>query len=215
MAGNFTEPFAIPLGDGAQLVIWDTSEAPAKAFPAGDPRDAAFRANVTRITELAKQAPHTILANHQPVLALAAKLDKESKQPVLSPGNGTLQAALGSADPKLYPAGIDLLLSGHVHVWQQLSFGGTYPSQIVAGFSGTEEDLVPLPETLPADAEPAPGAKPDAFSSWVDGFGFMTLERTGPDAWKAEIHDRNGKVVNRCRITGRASKCETRQVHVS
>ncbi len=213
MAGNFTEPFAVPLGDGTQLVIWDTAAAANKPFAADDPRMAAFRADVARITELTKGAAHTIMANHHPVLAFAARLKND--KPELAPGNGSLQAALGSTDPKLYPAGVDLLLSGHIHVWQQLSFGGAYPSQIVAGFSGTEEDLVPLPDTLPADAEPAPGAKPDAFSSWVDGFGFMTLERTGPNDWLAEIHDRNGKVVNRCAIKGRVSKCEMRQVHTT
>jgi hypothetical protein len=98
-------------------------------------------------------------------------------------------------------------------VWEQLSFAGRYPSQFVAGFSGTQEDIVPLPETLPSDLEPEPGVKPDAFSSWVDGFGFMTLERTGPSSWTARIHDLTGKVVNRCAIKGRISKCDLRQVH--
>jgi len=210
-AGDFTEPFAVPLGQGAQLVIWDTGSAAAKPFPADDPRAAAYAANLRRIAALAKARPHTILANHHPVLAFAAKLNKSGK-PELAPGNLSLQVVLARAYPRLYPAGIDVLLSGHVHVWEQLSFGGRYPSQIVAGFSGTQEDIVPVPETLPPDAQPAPGATPDAFSSWVDGFGFMTLERVGPGGWRAEIHDKTGAVVNRCAIRGRVSRCEVRQV---
>jgi hypothetical protein len=45
------------------------------------------------------------------------------------------------------------------------------------------------------------------FSSWIDGFGFMTLERTGPQTWRAQVHDGDGRVVNTCRITGRTSVC--------
>jgi hypothetical protein len=66
---------------------------------------------------------------------------------------------------------------------------------------------------LPDKSDPVPGASPDAFSSWIDGFGFMTLERSGEAGWKAEIHDRTGKVVDRCGIRGRISKCTVAQVH--
>ncbi len=85
---------------------------------------------------------------------------------------------------------------------------------MVTGFSGTQEDIVPLPETLPDKSDPVPGASPDAFSSWIDGFGFMTMERTGPTQWKAEIRDRSGAVVDTCTIDGRISKCSVGQVHV-
>ncbi|MDB5396514.1 MAG: metallophosphoesterase [Rhodospirillales bacterium] len=210
--GDFAEPFAVPLGQGAQIVIWDTSSAGNKAFPPDDAHAIAYMDNVRRIAALTKLVPHTILANHHPVLAVAARTSKDGRSE-LATGNKSLQDILARADPKLYPAKIDLLLSGHVHVWEQLSFARQYPSQIVAGFSGTQEDIVPLPESLPADMEPAPGAKADAFSSWVDGFGYMTLERMGPAAWKAEIHDTAGKIVNRCTIKGRISKCAVRQVH--
>jgi hypothetical protein len=210
--GNFTDPYAVPLGNGAQIVIWDTAVASYSAFPDGDPRRTAYLANAQRIAALAKAVPHTILANHHPVLAMAAQRDKQG-QDRIAPSNLSLIGALAEADPAIYSPGIDLLLSGHVHVWEQLSFGGHLPSQIVAGFSGTQEDTVPLPEILPADFKTAGGAVPDAFSSWVDGFGFMTMERTGPADWKVEIHDTAGGVVNRCTIKGRISKCDIAQVH--
>jgi hypothetical protein len=213
MAGNFTEPFAVPLGEGAQIIVWDTASAANKPFKADDPRAAAYLQTVQRIFALAKQQPHTILTNHHPVLAVTAKMTKDGKREV-APGNPSLQAVLAEANPAFYPAGIDLLLSGHIHVLEQLSFGGKYPSQFVTGFSGTQEDIVPLPESLSEGDDPAPGATPDAFSSWVDGFGFMTLERTGKADWKAEIHDKMGKVVNRCTIKGRLSHCDIKQVHV-
>ncbi len=213
MAGDFTEPFAVPLGDGAQIIVWDTASAANKPFKEDDPREAAYLKTVQEIFSLAKQQPHSILTNHHPVLAVTAKLSKKGEREV-APGNRSLQAVLAENDPMLYPASIDLLLSGHIHVLEQLSFGGKYPSQFVTGFSGTQEDIVPLPESLSDGDDPAPGATPDAFSSWVDGFGFMTLERTGPADWKAEIHDKTGKVVNHCTIRGRESHCDIKQVHV-
>ena len=210
--GDFAEPFAVPLGEGAQIVNWDTSGAGYKEFDASDPHAIAYSENIGRIAELAKGAQHTILANHHPVLALAARTQKDGTIEI-GTSNKSLQALLVKADPKLYPAGIDLLLSGHIHVWEQLDFAGQYPSQIVTGFSGTQEDIVPLPERLPPDQEVEPGIKAAGFASWVDGFGFMTLERTGPAAWKAEIHDGVGKVVDHCTIAGRISKCSVGQVH--
>ncbi len=213
-AGDFTEPFAVPLGQGAQIVVWDTGSAGNTPFPQNDPRRATYLANIQRIFALAKNQPHTILANHHPVLAVAAFKGKDLKGG-LGPSNGSLADVLVKAEPNLYPAGIDLLLSGHIHVWEQLSFGGRFPSQFVAGFSGTQEDTVPLPETLPQGLVPVPGATPDAFSSWIDGFGFMTLQRIGAANWDAEVHDKTGKVVDRCTIRGRISKCKIRQVHIS
>ena len=59
----------------------------------------------------------------------------------------------------------------------------------------------------------APGSVVDRFSSWVDGFGFMTMQRTGPRTWSVLVHDVDGKVRNRCRIVGRRSSCDLAQVH--
>jgi hypothetical protein len=93
-----------------------------------------------------------------------------------------------------------------------VSFAPPFPAQIVAGFSGTQEDIVPLPVAPPPGQTPAPGAVVQAFSSWVDGFGFMTLTRQGPDRWLAEIRDVDGAVVNTCQIAGRQLTCAVAQV---
>jgi hypothetical protein len=211
LVGNFSEPYAIPLGDGAQIVIWDTAAAGNNVLPAGDPRRAVYIANAQKIGALAKSTPHTILANHHPVLGMAALTDKQGG-PRIIPSNLSLAEELNQADGATYPAGIDLLLSGHIHVWEQVNFSGRLPSQFIAGFSGTQEDTVPLPEQVPADFKVDGDAKPDALSSWVNGFGFMTMERTGSADWKVEIHGVTGAVVNRCTISDRISKCDIAQV---
>jgi hypothetical protein len=113
----------------------------------------------------------------------------------------------GALDARLLPSPISMLLSGHVHLWEQTSFASDHPTQFVAGFAGTAEDTVPLPRTAPAGQSPAPGAVLEAMSSWIDGFGFMTMERTGPDRWRVVVHDRDGKERNTCTVEGRHSSC--------
>jgi hypothetical protein len=107
-----------------------------------------------------------------------------------------------------------MLLSGHVHLWQQVSFASVHPTQFIAGFSGSAEDTVPLPAMPPPGVTPAPGAVVEHMSSWIDGFGYMTMERTGPDAWNVKVWDRDGRQQNSCRVKGRKSHCEIAQVGV-
>ena len=104
------------------------------------------------------------------------------------------------------------MLSGHYHLWEQVGFSSGQPSQFITGFSGTLKDVVPLPEHLPPGAEPAQGAAVASFASWIDGFGYMTLERTGPAAWRATVRDVRGQAVNRCTIIGTQSRCDKARV---
>ncbi|HVY33997.1 MAG TPA: metallophosphoesterase [Caulobacteraceae bacterium] len=211
-AADYSDPYAVPLGDGAQIVVMDSSSAPGDPIPPGDPEAAIYRKLYTDMAALAARAPYSIVVDHHPLLGFSAQVSAKTKQAYLTTGNLGLQSTFGAENPLLFPPTVQMLLSGHVHVWQQVSFSSPHPTQFIAGFSGTQEDVVPIPAHIPDDAAVAPGAKVEAFSSWVDGFGFMTLSRTGRDTWDVEVHDQNGDVVNRCKVTGRHSKCDLAQV---
>lgn len=210
--GDYSDPYAVPLGGGGQLIMLDSSNTPGDAIAPDDYRAAQYRDMYAKMDGLARLAPYNIMVDHHPVLGVAAHMDKKTGERRIDPGNGGLQSVFSGQDPWLFPPSIKLLLSGHVHVWTQLSFSSPHPSQFIAGFSGTQEDIVPLPKTLPDSAYVGPGVTVDKFSSWVDGFGFMTMVRTGPESWDIEVHDVNGKVVNRCKAEGRKSSCELPQV---
>jgi Calcineurin-like phosphoesterase len=204
-------PYAVPLGEGAQVVVMDLAYAEeAKPIPLDDPHAAPIRAAYAAIDTLSRDAAFTFLATHKPILGFSAS-DKGGKIK-LRPGNRSIQAVFASLNPDLLPERIDALLAGHYHVWEQVSFASNHPSQFIAGFSGTQEDIVPMPETLSPDASPAPGARPDHFSSWVDGFGFMTLERRDARHWDVKVWNLAGAVVNTCTIDGRHSSCAKAQV---
>jgi hypothetical protein len=206
--GDYSDPYAVALGDGAQIVVMDSSNTDGDGIPPDDPKAAKYRKLYVDMAALAARAPYTIVVDHHPLLGFAAAVSKTTEQTELKPGNLGLQSAFGALNPWLFPPTVQMLLSGHVHVWEQVSFSSPHPTQFVAGFSGTQEDVVPIPPVLPDDATVAPGATAEAFSSWVDGFGFMTLVRTGAQTWDVEVHDQNGDVVNRCKVTGRHSKCD-------
>jgi hypothetical protein len=209
--GNYSDPYAVPIGQSTQLIVMDTAATTWKGLKAGDLGYDKYRELYRKVDALSRQAPHNIGITHHPLLGMGA--DRKGDGPiVLLPGDAGLQQAFGSLNPQLLPAAIQTMLSGHVHLWEQVSFSSGHPSQLISGFSGTAEDIVPLPERLPAGATPAPGAVVDSFSSWVDGFGFMTMERRGAEQWEVLVHDLQGKIRNRCRIDGRRSSCEAAQV---
>jgi len=210
--GDYTDPYAVPLGGGAQIIMMDSSNTPGSAIPPDDYMAAQYRDMYAKMDGLARMAPYNIVVDHHPILSATAHLDKDTGKPKIEGGNAGLQSVFSGQNPWLFPTSVKMLLAGHVHVWEQVSFSSPHPMQFVAGFSGTQEDIVPLPKTLPDSVYVAPGASVEHFSSWVDGFGFMTMVRTGAESWDIEVHDVNGKVVNRCKAQGRQSSCDLPQV---
>ena len=202
-------PYAVPLGGGAQVVVLDLSIAPNKPLAAGDWRTGAFERSYASLAALATAARFTFAADHQPILGFSAT---EKGGTTLVGGNAGIQSVFGTHGARQLPPGVDVLLSGHYHLWQQVSFAGDVPSQFITGFSGTLEDVVPLPAVLPPDAAPAPGVKVAAMASWIDGFGYMVLDRVSAERWRATVHSADGRVVDRCRIAGTHSRCNLARI---
>jgi hypothetical protein len=209
--GDYSDPYGVPLGGGYQLIVTDSSNASYGPPAAGDVRIARYHDAYDKMAVLAARFPHNIETQHHPVLGFAAHLDKAG-QPQLDPGNGGLQSVWGPLSPTYFPAKVDVLLAGHIHLWEMVNFSSPHPAQFIAGFSGTQEDIVPLPAAPPDGATPAPGAVVQAMSSWIDGFGFMTLERVGETRWLAKVRDVGGVVVNTCEIKGSNAACTLAQV---
>jgi hypothetical protein len=210
--GDYSDPYAVGLGGGAQLIVLDTSNTTYKGFAAHDPRMANYADSYRKMDALSRKAPYNIVVDHHPVLGFGATVDEAGAVQLFN-GDKGLQDAFGAVNPQLLPKGVKAVLSGHVHLWEQVSFSSEHPTQFISGFSGTAEDTVPLPATLPEGASPAPGAVVRSISSWVDGFGYMTMERAGPEQWSVKVWDTSGAVRNTCTITGSKSLCEIAHIH--
>jgi hypothetical protein len=208
---DYTDPYVVPIGGDAQFLVFDSANTSYKGFKEGDIRLQKYADTWRKIEALSHRARHSIAIDHHPLYAFGAERNAATGSIRLFGGDAGLIQTFAPLNPRLLPAGVDVLLSGHVHLWEQTSFATDHPTPIVAGFAGTAEDIVPLPATIP-DMMPAPGAKVDAMSSWIDGFGFMTMERTGGDSWHVVVHDRDGKEKNTCEIQGRRSRCAVAQV---
>ncbi|KQQ97360.1 metallophosphoesterase [Massilia sp. Leaf139] len=212
LLGEYSDPYAVPLGAGAQLIVFDTANTNWKGLPKTDPRRAIYADSYRKIERLARGARYSIGVDHHPLFGFGANRDAKTGAISLFGGDAGLLDAFGDVDPRYMPAGVGMLLSGHVHLWEQVSFASAHPTQFIAGISGSAEDTVPLPAMPPPGVTPAPGAVVEHMSSWIGGFGFMSMERTGPEAWLVKVWDLDGRERNRCQVTGKKSRCEVTQV---
>jgi hypothetical protein len=214
-SGDYSAPYAVPLGEQAQLLVIDTAATRWQGFDTKNPQQKQalnrYQAHYRVLETLSQQARFNIGINHHPILAFSAARNADGSV-TLRPGDAGLQQAYGSQNPLLLPPRIKLMLSGHTHAWEQLSFSSAHPSQFVAGIAGTSEEIAPLPATLPPGLSPAPGAIVEHFSSWVGGFGFMTLERSGPEQWQVTLWNAHGEIKNSCTVDGSKSQCALAQV---
>jgi hypothetical protein len=201
---NFTPPYAVPLGAGLQLIVFDSAAAGWKPLDRSRPRDAAtwdaYTADWRAVAALAgRPGMRSIFASHHPVLGFAPDPRLDATEPF--PGTAslleTMQPLNGNA---YYPPGIALALHGHVHLFEALGFAGGHPVTLVAGQGGDLRDPR-LPDPLPPHATPAPGVRLGQVTT-SDTFGFLLLARAdaGPATWNLTAYRADGSILTRCTI---------------
>ncbi len=198
--GNFSEPYAVPLGADYQLLVFDSAKARNKAYTADDLAYQRYTEEFARVGDLIKARPHNIFLSHHPVLGFAS-----SNKGKYKPGNQGLQSVLAARNPgRLFDTGIELALHGHVHMFQALNFTSGHPATIVAGNSGDTLET-PLKEDAPDGIAPAPGAALAGFFKRSD-FGFLTMERSAT-GWTFTERDVSGVPITDCLLRGSDLRC--------
>jgi hypothetical protein len=130
-------------------------------------------------------------------------------RPIWSPGgvfagkllgdNRTLEAAAQDS----LPANVTMILSGHHHLFQVLSYRTGQPVQVVVGHGG---DYLNRPTSLdPATWTFGPVAVESGINQ-AGAFGFAMMEKQG-DGWRLTDYDKFGVAVRACTLTGRAAVC--------
>jgi hypothetical protein len=112
-------------------------------------------------------------------------------------------SGLATAFEKGSPQGIDLVLSGHTHLFEVLSFGGARPVQIVAGNGGTKLEDRPLPSFKDTEIR---GFKIDGGES-ESVFGLTELLKDGAN-WKLTLRNAQGKALVGCRVAEHEVSCK-------
>jgi predicted phosphodiesterase len=186
-----TQPYALRIGS-LSLVLFDGSDADDRnADPA---KVAAYRDQLKSV--LADVPAHSWLLTHRPIWALVQGYDAK-------PGS-TLNATEQAAIRDLVPAGLDMVLSGHVHDFTSYQFDASRPAQLIVGEGGDVHDDISQPVN--------PGIAIDgvkvrrAFAT--PDYGYVVLHRVS-QGWTGTVYSLTDEVLARCRLHGRQLACRS------
>lgn len=198
--GDFSEPFAVALSADTQLIVFDSSFAAGRAYASDSPVSRRYAEQLRRVAGLAAARPHNFFLNHHPVLGYAG-----SDNGAVKPGNAALWSVMVAAHPaRLYADGVDVVMNGHVHLFEALGFASAHPATLVLGNSGSQMEGHVAPAAALA-SQPAPGAQLASFAT-QDGFGYATLDRVG-EGWQLTEWDLADRAVATCHIFGSRLQC--------
>jgi hypothetical protein len=198
--GDVSEPYAVPLGGGWQALVFDSASVGNAPIAPDGALFRTYRQQMQRLFE--PGVGNAWFLSHHPPLAFAAN----PSQPLSPyPGNAGLLAVLRSLNGEAYfPPHVKVLVAGHNHVFEAVSFASGHPSQLVAGHGGDTLDE-PLPSPLPPGLAPAPGTTIAALVS-SNRFGYLVADRNG-GGWSARAYDVDGATLATCAIAGREMRC--------
>jgi hypothetical protein len=120
------------------------------------------------------------------------------------PDSTVQQATLGP----LLSSDVRMVVSGHIHMFEAISFADDKPPQLVGGNGGTK--LAKKPDIPPT----VNGLNVARSKSIVDqDFGYMVWERDAQDAtrWSGTLFDQGGAPIGNCGLQGRKLACQGKQ----
>jgi hypothetical protein len=208
---DFTEPYAVALGGGAQFVVFDSSKSSGKPYAITDLAFNKYAQHIEQVGTLATQAKHSFFLSHHPLFAFAPITKKNATETAKPGGSGGLQSAFASRyAERLFPDAVSVVMHGHVHLFEAMSFSTNHPASLIFGNSGSANEGR-APASVANDAEVYPEARVDDYAAQSE-FGFAMLERVSPsDAtqWKLTEYDVLGRAKIVCEIIGSKSRCNT------
>lgn len=197
---NYNDPYAVPVGGDAQVIVFDSARSTAAALDPNKPADQfAFNAYQAQLQQVASLTSNpgvfSIFANHHPILGYA---------PIAGGNPAGGQASLLSVMSTLngtayYPPNIGMAVHGHVHDFQAINFATGQAPTIVAGIGGDNLDAS-LPDPFPFAIGPAAGATPDMIAH-DNAFGFLMMERAG-SSWQIKAYKIDGTLLTTCALLG-------------
>ena len=206
--GEFSAPYAVPLGSDTSLIVFDSSFVGVRRLKQDDPVFQIYAAQMQEADRLASRTPISFYTNHHPILGLTPRATPNGLSAYS--GNPALQSVLETIRPVLlFPPQVQALLAGHVHVFQMASFDHDHPTQFISGNGGSwVED--PNLSTVPEGSVAAPGLPISHFTT-TNQYGFMTMQRDKTQWWY-EARNRQGEILARCDLVQRIGQCSPEQL---
>jgi len=182
-----TDPYWLAAG-GVPILMFDSSDADDFLAPAD--KVAAYAAQL--VPMLAKAPPHSWLATHRPIWAMA-----QADLTGLT-GNQTVQGAMRGH----VPDNLDLVVSGHLHDFISYEFGPERPAQLIVGTGG--DTLLRL------TTMPIVGTEIDGMAvrrGFADArFSYFVMQRNA-EGWDGTLYGVDDKILARCKLKGREIDC--------
>ncbi len=198
--GEFSEPYAVGVGAGTQFVVFDSAFVAGRAYAAGEAARRRYAELLAQADALVRQVPHTLFVNHHPVLAFGGSETGAPKE-----SGAGLRSVFADAHPRrLFAEGVDVVVNGHIHLFEALDFDSPHPAQLLVGNGGSANEGE-LDAAQALQMQPAPGATVRSFVT-QPGYGFATLDRQGT-GWLLTEWDVAGRALLACRLDGRQWRC--------
>jgi hypothetical protein len=188
-------PFTVRLGD-LNLYVLDSADANDRLSTAAGV--AAFAGQIDRLQPAMAQGRGWIVT-HRPIWGLVPVARLGPMDPVEIGINLTEQRAV-KGKPL---AGVQMVVSGHIHHFSALSFGPARPAQLIVGTGGDVGE--------PADTPKVYGGRDyldgmDASTFSFSRYGYYLMDRDGED-WVGAFRDADDIVRANCRLRERALSC--------
>jgi hypothetical protein len=187
------EPYPVTMA-GRQFIVIDSSSAPD-----GPPDKSPTKEEIDRYRkqfEKLEAAPSAWLISHRPIWAV------KSHHRLL---NETLNEALPTrSGVHMLPEQVELVLSGHIHLWEAIGFKDGFSPQFVIGDGGTalakdinKADKNKFPEKQIWGREVD---RKRSRSEHLWGFTQFILISTATGGWKATLFDPTGAKRAKCSV---------------
>jgi hypothetical protein len=189
-------PFAVRLGD-LNLFVVDSGKIDDRSHKTSDVADMAGQ--LDQFGAALDQGNGWIIT-HRPVWGLVpiARLGPTA------PFEVGLNFAEQDAVRGRTLAGVQMVVSGHVHHFQSLDFGPKRPAQLVVGTGGDIGEQADLAAVY-TERHVVDGLDANVFS--FSRFGYYLMEKDGDD-WNGTFHDAADRVRARCRLHERRLTCQ-------
>lgn len=189
---QYTDPYAINYMD-PQLIVLDNSAVDDYNIEPAQVTE--YTRQFGLINGMAKGTSWVLL--HDPMYVFGHAGEKDGKEQLFQD-----QPTLQQASNNSFPPSVQAFISGHIHLFEVLSFGAVRPPQLVVGNGGT---LLDPPVTTPLTGLEIANM-PVAYGTMIDKFGFVLMERSG-DKWAVGVKNVNGGDMDKCVLGGGTLLC--------
>lgn len=201
---EYTPSYTIDLGD-LNLVQMDSATLPnAYNGKLNSKTVNQYKQMFDEVNQLAAKSKNSWFVNHRPVWAISSYFDWKNNSNALAVSDPTMQAALKASGKGRFADSINLLLAGHIHNFEALSYNDGRPPSLVVGDSGTR--LAPnISEQQKAQQNKLLASigviATDFFADAQ--FAFAVFERHPHDAWLIKMVDVDGKTQQSFTLQGK------------